>query len=201
VFSELLDGLSLEADILVEISVSLIATIWVKDTSECLQEIQMNPLKLKRKEEWNELLRLIAEETEMTVSLTDGKGNRLLQSQGERCPLCAKIREKEDSLTFICSQCNTAMLREARQVSMPIIDCCDAGISRMVVPIIREGMLIGQVTACGGILEDEEIDLFLIARQLGITEEEVEALAASSPIISKDEVRRKAYKFFTELNS
>ncbi len=68
------------------------------------------------------------------------------------------------------------MLEEAKRVLRPIIDYCDAGLSRMVVPIVRDGKLIGQLTACGGALEDEDINLFLIAKQLEITEDEVENL-------------------------
>ena len=160
----------------------------------------MNVLELESKEHWEEVLHRVARETKMTVTLTDEKGNHILHTQGTRCPLCAKIRKSEESLTFICSQCNTVMLEEAKRVLRPIVDYCDAGLSRMVVPIVRDGRLIGQLTACGGAPEAEEMDLFLIAKQVGITETEVEALAASTPVVSEDEVRTIASKTFAELN-
>ena len=165
-----------------------------------MHETRMNPLGLMSEKEWIELLDRIALETRMSVTLTDDKGYHLLHAHGERCPLCLKIREREDSLTFICSQCNTAMLEEARQTLKPIIDYCDAGLSRMVVPIVRDGVLIGQVTACGGTPDEEEIDLFLIAKQVGISEEEVQVLAASTPVVYEDKVKAIAGRTFTELS-
>ncbi len=152
------------------------------------------------KEEWIELLDRIALETKMSVTLTDDKGNHILHAHGERCPLCLKIREQKDALTYICSQCNTAMLAEARQALRPVIDYCDAGLSRMVVPVVRDGILIGQVTACGGSPEEEEIDLFLIAKQVGISEEEVESLAVSTPVVYEDKIEAVANRTFAELN-
>ncbi len=153
------------------------------------------------KEEWNEILQRVAEDTRMTVGLTDENGNLVLQTQGERCALCTKIRERKESLTFICSQCNTAMLEEAKQALKPVLDSCDAGLTRMVVPILNEGVLIGQLTACGGAPEKEEIDLFLIARQVGTTEDEVAVLATRIPVVSTDEIETIANRTFAEVNA
>jgi len=160
----------------------------------------MNVLELKRREEWETILRGIAKKTRMTVTLTDENGGHILHTQGTRCPLCSRIREKKEALTFICSQCNTAMLEEAKQLLEPVIDFCDAGLTRMVVPIVRRGELIGQITACGGAAQGEEIDLYLVARQVGISEEEAETLAASTPAVSTDEVKKVANQSFSDLN-
>jgi len=160
----------------------------------------MNVLDLKSKEEWEAILHRIAQKTKMTVTLTDDKGTHILSTQGTRCPLCSKIREKKEALTFICSQCNTAMLEEAKQTLEPVVDFCDAGLARMVVPILRDGVLIGQLTACGGAVRDEEIDLFLVAQQVGISEEEAQALAETTPAVSTEEVAQIAEESFARLN-
>jgi ligand-binding sensor protein len=160
----------------------------------------MDVLDLKSKEDWQAVLHEIADKTKMTVTLTDDKGNHILHTQGTRCPLCSKIREKKEALTFICSQCNTAMLEEAKQILEPVVDFCDAGLTRMVVPIVRDGVLIGQLTACGGAAKDEEIDLFLVAQQVGITEEEVQSLADTTPAVSTEEVKKVANMSFADLN-
>jgi ligand-binding sensor protein len=160
----------------------------------------MNVLELKPREEWETILQEIAKKTRMTVTLTDENGSHILHTQGTRCPLCSRIREKKEALTFICSQCNSAMLEEAKQLLEPVIDFCDAGMTRMVVPIVRHGELIGQLTACGGAAQAEEIDLYLVARQVGISEEEAETLAASTPAVSTDEVKKVANQSFSDLN-
>ncbi len=171
-----------------------------KGMARLMHEIGRNPLGLMSKKEWIELLDRIAIETKMSVILTDDKGYHILHAHGERCPLCLKIREQKEALTYICSQCNTAMLAEARQALRPVIDYCDAGLSRMVVPVVRDSVLVGQVTACGGSPEEEEIDLFLIAKQVGISEQEVETLAASTPVVYEDKIEEIASRTFTELN-
>ena len=160
----------------------------------------MDLFELKSRDEWEEILCRIAADTRMKVALTDEKGSLILKTTGERCPLCIKIREKKESLTYICSQCNTAMLEEARQELRPVIDFCDAGLSRMAIPVVRDRMLIGQVTACGGAPEEEEVNIFLVSKQVGITEKEVEELAASTPVVSEDAIETIASRTFAELN-
>ncbi len=75
----------------------------------------MNLLELKSKEEWEEFLHRVARETKMSVTLTDEKGKHILHTQGQRCPLCVRIRKRKESLSFIWCQCNTAMLEEAKR--------------------------------------------------------------------------------------
>ena len=162
----------------------------------------MNPLDLRSQEEWTGLLARVAEETGMTATLTDDKGNHILEEQGQRTPLCLKIREKKASRTFICSQTNVAMLREVKRTLKPLIDECEAGLVRMVVPVCHEGVLIGQVTACGLVAkEEEEIDPFLIAEQVGLSEGEVEDLATLTSAVSRKNVESIATRLHVELNA
>jgi ligand-binding sensor protein len=161
----------------------------------------MTPFDLKSREEWTDIVGRVYEATRMTATLTDDKGKHLLDEQGERFPLCCKIRENDASLTFICSQTNMAMLEEVKQARKPVIDECEAGLIRMVVPIFRDDVLIGQVTACGLAAEGEdEVDPFLISKQVGISEAEVEKLAAHTPAVPKEEIEAIADRFFSELN-
>ena len=59
-----------------------------------LKEAKMNPLDLMSREEWAGTLARVAGETKMTATLTDDKGNHILEEQGQRYPLCLKIREQ-----------------------------------------------------------------------------------------------------------
>ncbi len=162
----------------------------------------MSPLDLMSKEDWLGILSRIAQETGMTATLTDDKGNHILEEQGQRYPLCLKIREKKASRTFICSQTNVAMLEEVKRTRRPLIGECEAGLLRMVVPILSDGNLIGQVTACGLVAkEEEEVDPFLIAKQVGASEGEVEDLATLTPTVCKGDVEGVAAGLHTELNA
>jgi len=159
----------------------------------------MEPFDVKTKEEWETLLNGLSNKVKMAASLTDKDGNIIL-TKGNRYPLCAKIRENKGSLTFICSQTNRAMLVEVMGTMRPVVDLCEAGLCRMVVPIIAQGKMAGMVTACGVAIEGEEIDEFLIAKQAELSEDEVAELARLTPICKEEDIERVANHLFKEIN-
>lgn len=148
----------------------------------------MTPKELKNETQWREILRKIQQETGMEASLTDSEGSILLE-EGDRFPICKRIREKKEALTFICSQTNSAMLGEVKGTLKPAIEECEAGFLRIAIPIVDDGELTGQIVACG--LRSEDFDPFLISKQLGISEEEAEDLAKESPLGEEEELEEK----------
>jgi len=140
-----------------------------------------------------------AQEVQMTTCVTDENGTNP-KCCFERYPLCAAIRKNQTATTFICSQTNTSMLAVVRKTGRPEIDLCEAGLIRVVVPILRDGKLKGQVFACGLALEEEELNCFLIAKQLNMSEQEVLDLAKSTPFGSIEQLRLPADRMFKALN-
>ena len=159
----------------------------------------MSPLEFKNIKKWNTILKQISASTKMAASLTDKNGN-IIETNGKRCPLCHIIRKNKESLTYICSQCNRSMLKEVKQTFKPVVDCCDAGLSRIAVPVIQGNNVIGQITACGSVQNKGDIDSFLIAKQTGISETEVETLATDTPLVAKEEVKIIALEINNALN-
>jgi ligand-binding sensor protein len=159
----------------------------------------MTPYELKTPTEWDAILTGFYDQVGMTACLSDAAGSQPL-CHGERFPLCAAVRNNPEATTFICSQTNTAMLAVVSKTLQPEIDLCEAGLIRLVVPIVRDGELVGQVFACGLAPRDEELDAFPIARQLGIPEEQVLELAKSTPLGSEEELRALVDRLFRQLN-
>ncbi|MBW2195786.1 MAG: PocR ligand-binding domain-containing protein [Deltaproteobacteria bacterium] len=159
----------------------------------------MTLLDLKSKEEWGEIVARFAQEAKMTACLTDDTGGKP-QCYFDRYPLCGAIRDDQESTTFICSQTNTVMLAMVKKTMEPEIDICEAGLVRLVVPILRNGRLIGQVFACGLASEQEDLNSFLIAKQLNVPEEKVLELAKSTPFGSEEKLKQLADRLFSELN-
>lgn len=159
----------------------------------------MTPLDVKSKDEWTEILNRFSAQVNMTACLTDESGSQLFCS-GERYPLCSSVREHKDALTFICAQTNTAMLAVVKKRLQPEVDLCEAGLVRLVVPIVRNNELIGQVTACGLAAEDDELDTLLVSKQLGMPEAEVADLAKSTPVGSEEELKQMGARLFDELH-
>ncbi len=158
----------------------------------------MNPLELRPKDQWEKILKRFARDTKMTACLTDDTGAQLLCA-GDRYPLCAAVREKAGALMSICSQVNTAMLAVIKRSLEPELDFCDAGLIRVVVPIVKDGQLIGQITACGLASEHEELDSFLLSKEVGITEDEALELVKAAPFGSDEELEKLCARLFEEL--
>jgi ligand-binding sensor protein len=167
--------------------------------AESAKVYEVTPLELKTEQEWQEILDRFAREIGMTACLTDDKGG-LLQCRGDRPPLCKAIRDKPQALTFICSQTNSAMLAEAKVTLRPQIDLCEAGLLRVVVPLIHDGVLVGQIAACGLAPLDQELDSFLIGKQLGLSEEQVLELARATPRASEEALRSPVDRLFWQLH-
>jgi len=160
----------------------------------------MTVLELRTMEEWDRILVKFAEEVRMTTCLSDDTGSNP-RCCFERYPLCAAIRKNQAATTFICSMSNTAMLAVVRKTGRPEIDLCESGLIRLVVPIFKDGGLIGQVFACGLASVDEELNSFVIARQVGMSEQEVLDLAKSTPSGSAEQLRLPVDRLFRRLNS
>ncbi len=159
----------------------------------------MTPYDLKKKSEWDELLKQCATDLRMTACLADEAGIAL-QCRAERYPICAAIRENETATSFICSQASAAMTAVVRKSLKPEVDVCDVGLIRVVVPLVRDGKLVGQITACGLGSDEEELDPFVVAKQLGITEEQVLDFAKSTPAGSEEKLQPVIDRLFEQLN-
>jgi ligand-binding sensor protein len=156
-------------------------------------------LDLKSKEEWEEILSGFSSETKMTSCLNDEAGNHIF-CVSDRYPLCSTIRTNQDALTFICAQTNTAMTAVVSKTRKPEVDFCEAGLIRVVVPVVRDGAMVGQITACGLSSDDEELNAFLVSKEVGIPEDKVLELAEATPAGSEDELQELCSKLFDEVN-
>ena len=153
---------------------------WSSYIRETGEEFRMTPLDIRTKEEWLDLQENFSQDIKMTACLTDTKGKQFFCC-GERYPMCKRVRSDEKALTFICSQTNAAMTAVVSKTLKPEIDLCEAGMIRVVVPVLKDGTMIGMVTACGLVPNDDEVDVYLLAKELQMPEEEVEALAKATP--------------------
>jgi ligand-binding sensor protein len=70
---------------------------------------------------------------------------------------------------------NIAM--QAMRTRKTVIEECDAGLVKMVVPVFVDDEFVGAIGACGFLLDDGEIDSFLINKMTGIDEEKIERLS------------------------
>lgn len=160
----------------------------------------MTPLDIMSKKEWEGLLDRFARKINMAACLGDAKGSPI-QCRSDRYPLCVAIRGNQETLTYICSQASATMSAVVMKTMKPELDYCQAGLMRVVVPIVGDGATIGQIFACGLASGEDEIDTSLLARQLGISEDEVRDMVKSTPFGSEEEIENEAAGLFNEINA
>jgi ligand-binding sensor protein len=66
-----------------------------------------------------------------------------------------------------------------------VIEECDAGMIKLVVPIFVGDEFVGAVGACGMRFEDSDIDAFLVNKMTDMAEEQVASLAGSVPSVPR----------------
>jgi len=74
----------------------------------------------------------------------------------------------------------------AAQTKQTVIEECDAGMLKMVVPIFMNDNFIGAVGACGLLLDDAEVEDFLVNKTTDIAEEKIERLSQGIRSITTD---------------
>jgi len=153
---------------------------------------------IKPREEWQRVSDEIYKETEMPSAVLDSK-KVILQTSGKRNPLCAIIRAIKESKSFICGQTQAFMAEKAKETRKSVIDACEAGMLKFVIPLFYKGKWEGSLTACGAGIPDAKIEGFIIAKSTNMNEEEIEELAQSIPEVDPAEISEAANQLFKEL--
>jgi len=100
--------------------------------------------------------------------------------------LCPLIKAGESRVICAASQKNISKrLLESRK---PVIDECEAGFTKFLVPIFSNGTFLGSAGGCGCMMTDNHIDTFYISKAVGKDEEEINRLIKTIPKITRDTI-------------
>jgi len=136
-------------------------------------------------EKWMALENEIHARFAIDANVFDPRGYRITPQKHWVNRLCPAVKDTDRGQSFICAPAHMNIAAMARQSREPVIEECDAGMLKLVVPVYRDGEFLGAVAACGVRLEESEIDSFLVHKMTGIDAETVEALAADVPAIPR----------------
>jgi ligand-binding sensor protein len=153
---------------------------------------------IKSRQEWQQILDDLWGELGLPAALMD-RENKVLQTSGERNPLCATIRDNGEALSFICGQTQQFMSERARRTKKPVIDMCQAGLVKLVVPFFVNSTWAGTVTACGAVCPGEEIERYLIGRSTNAGEKYIDSLCEEIPEIEREKIAQAAFHLFREM--
>ena len=137
-------------------------------------------------ERWTELENDINARSGMDANVFDTRGYRISPQKHWANELCPAIKDTDKGQSFICAPAHMNLAAQAARGGETVIEECDAGMIKLVVPIFVDGEFIGAVGACGMRFEDSEIDSFLVNKMTDIDEGQVESLAANVPAIARE---------------
>ena len=135
-------------------------------------------------EKWIDLEVKIHQQTGLDVNVFNVEGYRITEFKKWANNLCPEIKATDKGQSFICAPAHMNIAAAAMRTKEPAIQECDAGLIKMVVPIFVKDEFIGAVGACGFLLDDGEVDSFLVYKMADIDEEKVENLAKGIPAIT-----------------
>ena len=128
-------------------------------------------------EKWIVLEKDIHKKSGLDVNVFDTKGYRISEFKNWANRLCPEIKATDKGQSFICAPAHMNIATLAMRSKQPVIEECDAGMLKLVVPIIFNDEYVGAVGACGFLLDDGEVDSFLVNKMTDINEDKVERLA------------------------
>jgi len=134
-------------------------------------------------EKWAELETEIHTRSGLESNVFNTDGIRITDNKVWVNRLCPAIKATDKGQAFICAVAHMNLANQAKNEQRAVIEECDAGLMKIVVPIIVDGEFIGAIGACGLLPADGEVDSFLVNKITEIDEDTIEALSEDLSVI------------------
>jgi len=139
-------------------------------------------------EKWVEFEKKIHKKSGLDVNVFNEKGIRITDYKVWVNNLCPAIKATDKGQSFICAVAHMNLSVESMKTKKPVIEECDAGLLKFVVPIFANDEFLGAFGACGLLLDDGAVDSFLVNKITDIAEEDVENFSVGIPALTTDKV-------------
>jgi ligand-binding sensor protein len=150
----------------------------------------MNLTNLLSIDKWIELEKEINKISGMNASVFDVEGMRITDFTKWANDLCRAIRSTDKGRSFICSVAQKHLAQKAKRTRLPVVEECDAGLMKLVVPIFKGDEFPGAASACGLLPENGEVDVFAVTKITGMNEDKVKKLSEGIGFVTKDDIPR-----------
>jgi len=142
-----------------------------------------------KKEKWLQLEDETYQKSGLNVSAFNTKGVRIagtVKNWANR--ICPAIKSTDKGQAFICATAHVNMANAAQKTGKPVVEECDAGLIKIVIPVFVKDEFIGTFSACGLLTENSEIDSFLINKTTEIEESKIDELCSDISTISNGKI-------------
>jgi ligand-binding sensor protein len=140
-------------------------------------------------EKWKELEKEITRRSGLDTNIFGTDGVRVTDYKHWANRLCPAIKATDKGQSYICAVAHMNLATQAKQTQTSLIEECDAGLVKIIVPVFVKDEFLGAVGACGMVLDGGEVDPFLVKMTTGIDEAEIERLASDIGAISIEKAR------------
>jgi ligand-binding sensor protein len=137
----------------------------------------------------------------LDVNVFDTKGYRISELKNWANQLCPAIKATDKGQSFICAPAHMNIATMAMRSKQTVIEECDAGLLKLVVPIFAGEEFVGAVGACGFLLDDGEVDRFLVNKMTDISEADIESLATGIQSISTAKAQALGQYIMNQINA
>ena len=138
-------------------------------------------------EAWRELEKKINERSGLNASVFNVDGIRITNFVKWANSLCPAVKGNEKGQSYICSVAHQNIAGQAAKSRKAVVETCDAGMLKLVVPIFVNGDFLGVAGGCGCLEKNEDIDTFMINKTTGINEEKLVRLSENIPSMTRDQ--------------
>lgn len=150
-------------------------------------------------DQWMTLEAEIVRRSGLDANVFNVEGIRISSFKNWANRLCPAIKATDKGQSFICAVAHMNVAAQARQQKHWVVEECDAGLVKLVVPIFMKEEFIGAVGACGHLLDAGEVDDYMIHRTTGISEETIRTLSEGIGRLAMDKAEALAVFIETEV--
>jgi ligand-binding sensor protein len=140
-------------------------------------------------EKWIELEKEIHDRFGLDSNVFNVDGIRISEFKAWVNKLCPAIKATDKGQSFICAVAHMNLAIMAKNSGQAVVEECDAGLMKIVIPIFIQDTFLGAVGACGLLMDDGEVDVFLVNKMTEIDEETVESLSEGIGSISSERIQ------------
>jgi len=139
-------------------------------------------------EKWVELEAKINRRSGLNATVFNKDHARITDFKKWANNLCPVIKANEKGQTFICSSAHQNIAAIAQKTRKPVVEECDAGMAKIVVPVFVSGEFLGCLSGCGLLLGDKgEVESYVVNKTTSINTKEIERLSKKIGHISRED--------------
>jgi len=125
------------------------------------------------KEKWEAFEKELFDRFHINCTVYDISGQGVTGKPNWCNRLCPEVKANKDSLAAICAAGNQYFMAQTKRTRKALIDECDAGLTKIAVPIFVDGEFLGTAGGCGLLPTGGEVQTFLLEKTMGLDEAQI----------------------------